>query len=61
MLEQPAEISPARADVKLTAICAKYDHSKWFNIKADVSGGSPLSMLGNVGGASGSGLPGMGQ
>ncbi len=48
------------ADVKLGAICSKYDAPKWFEIKSDV-GGSPLSMFGNVGGASGSGLPGMGQ
>ena len=51
----------ARADQKLSDICAKYDHSKWFNIKADVSGGSPLSMFGNLGGQGGGGLPGMGQ
>ena len=51
----------ARADQKLSDICAKYDHNKWFNIKADVSGGSPLSMFGNLGGSGGGGLPGMGQ
>ena len=29
----------ARADVKLGAICAKYNKTKWFNIKQDVDGG----------------------
>jgi hypothetical protein len=41
----------ARADQKLSEICKKYDHNKWFNIKADVQGGSPISMFGNMGGA----------
>jgi len=40
----------ARADQKLSDICAKYEKNKWFNIKADVQGGSPLSMFGNLGG-----------
>lgn len=43
-----------RADVKLTQICQKYEHNKWFNVKADVQGGSPLSMFGGIGGAAGS-------
>ncbi len=51
----------ARADQKLSDICSKYDHNKWFNIKADVSGGSPLSMFGNLGGQGGGGLPSLGQ
>lgn len=50
----------ARADQKLSDICAKYDHNKWFNIKADVAGGSPLSMFGNLGGQGGGGLPNLG-
>ena len=51
----------ARADVKLSDICKRYEHNKWFNIKADVQGGSPLTMFGNQGGQSGGGLPGLGQ
>ena len=50
----------ARADQKLGAICSKYEKAKWFNIKADVQGGSPLGMFGNMGGASGM-TPGIGQ
>jgi len=42
-----------RADVKLTEICKKYEHNKWFNIKTDVQGGSPIGMFGNLGGAAG--------
>ncbi len=45
----------ARADVKLGEICRKYETSKWFNIKADVQGGSPLSAFGGIGGAAGAG------
>lgn len=48
----------ARSDQKLGTICQKYDHSKWFNIKTDVSGSTPLSAFGNLGGGPGVGALG---
>jgi zinc-ribbon domain len=35
----------ARADEKLGAICAKYNKTKWFNIKQDVGGGGVLGKV----------------
>ncbi len=41
------------ADGQLSAICAKYHTTKWFNIKADVMGGGMLGASGSLGGGSG--------